>query len=186
MPTHVSTGYHTTGGNPLQRTNQSICDPGSYCDPAGVRRLCPPGSYGNRYGMVVGCEAACPVGHYCMIGSTAPAPCPAGRFGDRTNLTTSDCSGRCYEGYFCTAASDSPTQNECGDERYICPVGSGPIGSGAPQERTLRPYSGAGGVECDPDSSFYGECPTNTIEASHASFSYGDDRFDPFAAPGAV
>ena len=67
------------------------------------------------------------------------------------------------------------------DEKYICPVGSGPTGSGAPQERTLRLYSGAGGVECDPDASFYGECPSNTIEGSHSSYSYGDDRFDPFA-----
>ena len=181
VPTPVSVGYHTTGGTPLRRSNQTQCDPGSYCDPLGVRRLCPAGSYGNLYGMVEGCEAACPLGHYCEIGSTAPVPCPAGRFGDRTNLTTSDCSGRCFKGYYCEVGSPSATQHECGDERYVCPVGSGPTGSGAPQERTLRPYAGAGGVECDPDSSFYGECPTNTIEAGHSSFSYGHDRFDPFA-----
>eukprot|EP00946_MAST-07B_sp_MAST-7B-sp1_P000727 g727.t1 len=107
-----------------------------------------------------GSESLCEPGYYCPVGSTSSFMKPCG--------------------------SDSPTQHECGDERYVCPVGSGPIGSGAPQERSLRPYSGAGGIECDPDSSFYGECPTNTIEASHSSFSYGDDRFDPFAAPSAI
>ena len=181
LPVPVSIGYHTINGPPLRRSSQSICDPGSYCDTKGVRRLCPAGSYGNINGMLEGCEAACPKGHYCTIGSTAPVPCPAGLFGDRTNLTTVACSGRCYEGYYCDIGSPSATQHECGDEKYICPVGSGPTGSGAAQERTLRLYSGAGGVECDPDASFYGECPTNTIEASHSSYSYGDDRFDPYA-----
>ena len=181
LPIHVSVGYHTTEGTPLRRSNQLICNPGSYCDPQGVRRLCPAGSYGNLNGMLEGCVAACPKGSYCVIGSTAPVQCPAGKFGDRTNLTTSDCSGRCYEGYYCEIGSPSATQHECGDERYMCPVGSGPIGSGAEQERSLRRYSGNCGNECDPSTRFYGECPTNSIEAGHSSYSYGDDRFDPYA-----
>lgn len=169
-PLAVDIGYYSTQGPPLARANQSICTPGSYCE-AGVKRFCPAGSYGNIEGMVEGCEAACPDGHYCEIGSTRPVPCPAGRFGNTGNLTTAHCDGPCEAGYYCESGSSSSTQFECGAEDYVCPVGSS-----APTLRTVV-------SECDPDASLYGACPSQAISQGHTSYSYGDKRFDPYVVP---
>lgn len=40
---------------------------------------CPAGRYGASYGLTdAACTAVCPLGHYCVAGSAAPVPCPAG------------------------------------------------------------------------------------------------------------
>lgn len=54
----------------------------------------------------------CLPGHYCING--VKLPCPVGRYGNSTFLSTEMCSGECNPGYFCPAGSVVPK---------ICPVG---------------------------------------------------------------
>lgn len=64
----------------------------------------------------------CAIGYYCLR-ETFVFPCPGGRFGNSTGLTTSDCSGVCTAGYYCPLASITPTANLCPAGSY-CPEGS--------------------------------------------------------------
>ena len=50
--------------------------------------------------------------------------CPPGRYGARSGLETSDCSGVCEAGYFCPAGSVSPRQEPCTDVAFHCPEGT--------------------------------------------------------------
>ncbi|KAF1793261.1 hypothetical protein GQ600_14949 [Phytophthora cactorum] len=50
--------------NQTTRSNQHICDKGSYCI-TGVKRLCPAGTYGATDGLsTAACTAPCPAGFY--------------------------------------------------------------------------------------------------------------------------
>jgi hypothetical protein len=110
LPTHVSPGHYTTGGNSgtvnvddgksgglnhhgdndeYTRTSQRLCEPGYYCGlisgllhakPGGVRRDCPRGTYGSQKG-----------------------------------LETVQCSGRCPMGHYCPTRTIKPTN---------CPAGT--------------------------------------------------------------
>jgi hypothetical protein len=56
---------------------------------------------------------------YCSGG--VAAPCPAGRFGSETQLTSMACTGPCRGGYFCAPGSVSATQAPCWvDAAYYC------------------------------------------------------------------
>jgi hypothetical protein len=68
-------------------------------------------------------ELPCPRGYYCGPDAIA-RPCRAGSFGARLNETSPDCSGICSQGYYCKAASTSPTQFACGNTSVYCPAGS--------------------------------------------------------------
>lgn len=67
-------------------------------------------------------ESPCPRGFYCTGG--VRFPCPAGRFGGRTEETDSECEGICAEGFWCPEGSWAPTQNECGTPAFYCPRGA--------------------------------------------------------------
>ena len=178
LPTQVSPGHYTTGGNSAHqdqddgtanganhygdddeytRTAQRLCQPGYYCgavngnsnaQPGGIRRNCPPGTYGSQYGLdTVQCSGSCPKGHYCPVRTIKPTNCPAGTFGSvgdsnrKRNVTwTGDnvielasvlnvvviavgldearCSGDCALGHYCPAASTVVTQIQCPAGRY--------------------------------------------------------------------
>ena len=178
VPTLVSPGHYTTGGNTATqnrddgksngdnhhgdndeytRTSQRLCEPGHYCGPAsglsdalpgGIRRACPPGTYGSQYGLEdVQCSGPCPRGHYCPIRTTKPTNCPAGRYGNvadaarSRNVTwtgdsvseladprnirtilhghdTSSCSNPCSLGHYCPPSSIVSTQIPCPAGRY--------------------------------------------------------------------
>ena len=49
-PTPVKQGYYSTNGEPHARANQSICEPGRYCE-GGIKRLCPAGKFGATHGL---------------------------------------------------------------------------------------------------------------------------------------
>jgi hypothetical protein len=79
------------------------------------------------------CDEAptCHVGEYfdfSYVGDGEKAthclPCPSGRYGNSTTLTSPACSGLCTEGYYCPPKSSTPTQYECGGPHVICPRGS--------------------------------------------------------------
>ena len=116
-----------------------VCPPGQYSDVAAVSACtpCPAGVYGGSGGQTSSnCTDSCvaPAGSYCPPGATSPTglvcpkgsystggasglctPCPAGRFGGRTNLTSANCSGACAVG------SDSYAGAEvC----VVCPFGT--------------------------------------------------------------
>ena len=82
---------------------------------------------------------SCRMGEYLeskFVGYTLPSftckPCPAGRFGNNSGLTTEYCSGLCAAGHYCSAGSDTPFQHECGSDRVYCPEGSSyPVTAGA-------------------------------------------------------
>jgi hypothetical protein len=122
MPVPVTAGWYSTGPNPIEndalatRTAETECERGSYCV-AGVKRGCPPGTYGLTRGLAsADCTRLCPPGHFCPEGSFNGTyhRCPAGRYGAVTGLHNSACSGICAVGYYCPEGSVSPTQVQCG------------------------------------------------------------------------
>ena len=62
----------------------------------------------------------CPVGHFCLVGSDIPSPCPAGTYNDHPQQ--SNCSV-CPEGFFCLTGSITYLNTLCPDGHY-CPEGS--------------------------------------------------------------
>ena len=70
-PTPVKQGYYSTNGEPRARANQSICEPGRYCE-GGIKRLCPAGKFGATHGLASNeCSGNCFLGHYCPTNSTS-------------------------------------------------------------------------------------------------------------------
>ena len=72
-------------------------------------------------------EAECPAGSYCKGGERFN--CPAGSYGDVTQLSVPECRGLCNEGYFCRLGSTTPIANKCGAGKtnkssVFCPEGS--------------------------------------------------------------
>lgn len=134
-PTAVSIGYYSIGGTTETRNAQLPCPKGSYCV-AGVRLLCPSGSYGENTQLSSAfCTGVCPAGWYCPEGTEDPYqhPCYANPSvycpkGSARPLQTP-------EGYFATdphiaagggfAAIDRcPQGTYClGGVRYNCPAG---------------------------------------------------------------
>lgn len=57
-------GYKLAIQNQTTRSDQRICEKGSYCI-SGVKRLCPAGTYGSSEGLsTAACTAPCPAGYY--------------------------------------------------------------------------------------------------------------------------
>ena len=74
----------------LTRSSVLLCPPGYYCR-AGLRRPCPPGTYGATSGLTgPDCSGRCAAGHYCPLGSMRATEfkCPAGRYGAINGLFT--------------------------------------------------------------------------------------------------
>lgn len=64
-----------------------------------------------------------PPGSYATQGLLYP--CPAGRFGARSALTTAECSGECsVPGFYCPVGSLSPYQRVCGGDDRYCEAGT--------------------------------------------------------------
>ena len=61
-------------------------------------------------------QTQCAPGQYCDSSGVAK-PCPAGRYGATTGLTTALCSGPCAKGHYCLEASTKAHQ-------YPCPQGT--------------------------------------------------------------
>ena len=116
------------------------CTAGFYCS-GGVMRdcgegfYCPPGSaYPNLipFGYFAQTNISdylhisniilCPIGSYCRNGMRSL--CPAGHYGDVEGLSSFNCSGLCYSGYYCPEGSISPRSIDCGGIDFYCPIGS--------------------------------------------------------------
>jgi hypothetical protein len=102
-------------------TGQTSCTPcaaGKYCAGTGEtsnNNLCSAGSYGSSTGQTSStCSGLCPLGQYCVAGSTGGTNCPAGTMATTTSgLSQVGSCAPCAAGYTCTS-------------------GRGPIGSSAP------------------------------------------------------
>jgi hypothetical protein len=97
------------------------CDPGSYCDTAGISAvtgLCTAGYYCTLRSTVANPSSAtsiggpCTAGHYCPEGSTIQIPCPPKQYCSGTLLTTP--SGNCNAGYYCVGAATTATPTSLG------------------------------------------------------------------------
>ncbi|ETV67019.1 hypothetical protein, variant 1 [Aphanomyces astaci] len=62
----------------------------------------------------------CPKGSYCKHNQVFP--CPAGVYGNATQLSTVSCSGLCPGGFVCPVGTIEPIP--CGNANVYCPVGS--------------------------------------------------------------
>lgn len=128
------------------------CPPGYYCPPStGDPLLCgadegtvgpvycpagasapqpiPLGSYGTGdvsggEGLGYNATKRCDLGYYCPPGSGRRLPCEPGTYGSVEGLLSAVCMGACSPGYWCEAASSSPTQHACGGFNWYCPAGS--------------------------------------------------------------
>ena len=83
IPRQVTAGYYTTGGNETTnrtRHSQMRVEPGYFAE-QGRKYRCPPGRYGNAYGLSTEfCTGFCPAGFYCPWNTSDPLPCPHGTY----------------------------------------------------------------------------------------------------------
>jgi hypothetical protein len=68
-------------------------------------------------------EVECEKGHWCAAG--VKKPCPAGRYGGRTGLSSAGCSGACSKGFFCVEGSTSSKESPCPAGRFGNTTGLG-------------------------------------------------------------
>ncbi|KAJ6656075.1 hypothetical protein lerEdw1_004481 [Lerista edwardsae] len=144
------------------------CPPGSYWDNStldggDVCKLCPAGFYCDSVATTQ--PKVCPLGSYCVGGSSKPEPCPEGTYGKRKGLgDLLDCSlcragfycaaqgqtapsGRCEAGFYCRSGAVTPrsTDGVTGD---ICPPGAYcPLGSSVPILCPPGTYSNVSGLK---------------------------------------
>ncbi|KAH3750553.1 hypothetical protein DPMN_185080 [Dreissena polymorpha] len=165
--------------------NCLACLPGKYCDgvnPAATTGNCSAGylCLGNATTPTpnTGNNKPCPVGHYCLEGTSAATPCPHGTLRNSTHgKSVDDClpctggkycnglalvapSGPCAQRYYCPAIADvfDPQPTE-----FLCPTGSYcPADSADPVPCNPGTYQdNEGEITCDPCPAGY-YCPANT------------------------
>jgi len=126
LPSVVSNGWYTVGGDEQHRQAQVICEIGYYCQ-QGVSVACPAGTFGNVTGMNVDnrigefavsfpCSGFCSPGFYCPLNSTSATQvaCPPGRYGATAGLKNVSCTAICPQGHYCPQASTQPTKCRAG------------------------------------------------------------------------
>ena len=146
--------------NPTSRaTNNSFClkcTSGHFCEGYGLSStsgLCNASYYCTESAtsftpsdLITG--GACPVGHFCSAGSSAPIPCPEGKY---INQTYSQSCNICPAGMYCTGEGTvDPLPCPAG---YVCPAGTGVVSQRCPLGR-YSPFAGLADVSecisCDP------------------------------------
>ena len=97
---------------------------------------------------------SCRVGYFCVFNRTTgfvAAQCPAGRYGNTTQLNSPECSGPCPPGHFCPTGTHAPT-------RFPCPPGTQcPEGSARPSNCTAGWACAAPGT-IDPTTNASASC----------------------------
>jgi len=124
---------------------QGLCSQGYYCREASISpfatpcgavdAICPTGStlpakvpagfytLDGAQETLRFASAICPLGSYCP-GDGRKYLCPEGTYADVEGETSSQCSGLCDRGYYCTGGSKSKQQYKCGSANVYCPIGS--------------------------------------------------------------
>ena len=166
-PVPVTKGYYTVDGEVTLRANQTICEPGFYCQ-KGIRIACPRGTYGSVYGLTntdaeegrngsalfgfqssthYQCNGLCDPGYYCPYNSSSPTheKCPPGRYGGVQGQVDAGCTDICPHGHYCPARTVIP---------YECPAG------------TYGNTTGLVSEECNPECA-EGGCTANECEEGY-------------------
>ena len=130
MPPNAAEGGRCTAGHycPEGSGEMLTCDPGRYCDRAGLSW--PTGFCFAGYYCVAGAVtptpvdgttgAACTAGHFCRNGSSIPEPCFTGTYNPNTHgVDELDCH-ICTPGYYCPSSAQSAVSLQC-RQGYYCP-----------------------------------------------------------------
>ncbi len=119
-------GYFCPNGTGGVTRDISCALPTTYC-PRGSSRpfSTPSGHYAISLAGTRGpfsAVAPCDAGSFCAGG--VRALCPAGRFGNTSQMNSSLCSGSCEAGYLCVDGSVNATRERCGRAEVYCPAGT--------------------------------------------------------------
>jgi len=115
---NVRAGYYTVGGDERKnntRISETKCEPGFYCK-NGIKTRCPPGTFGNQYGLKSDmCSGFCPAGFYCPIGTAEPLACEDGMYSTAAAYECIKCPGVLGSGQSANVLSQ-----RCRDSRKCC------------------------------------------------------------------
>ncbi len=89
-------------------------------------------------------QMRCPVGQYSMIAAGSCSPCPLGRYGATSGLTTPSCTGPCAAGYQCGGLATVPNVTLCSPGRYSL-SGFTRFGQGQHSRESVCGFGGGGG-----------------------------------------
>eukprot|EP00752_Nemacystus_decipiens_P010330 g9202.t1 len=121
-------GYYCPAGS----ASATPCPAGSYNDQTGSwtpdvcahSYPCPAGSYSGVQGLTVSTQCQdCPVGAYCLAGSTSPTNCPTGSYQTITRAIDDTACEPCEAGYACTQTGMFEMTTLC-DPGHFCPSGT--------------------------------------------------------------
>ena len=126
------------------------CTPGYFCKEGSVTATPSGGATGEP----------CPSGHFCLQGTTAPTPCPIGKFRSSTLGVDSNACVQCTEGYHCPEKGLSAPKSAC-PAGYFCRIETG----------SNKHYLCPAGARCEAGSVDYEPCPNKMYqpEPGHAS-----------------
>ena len=173
-------------------------DPYSYGCPVGFYRNssaresfqdcteCISGYYCDEEGLAI--PKDCPLGYFCVAGSTFPQPCPLGTYSNSTKLRRSSDCAPCPGGYYCDGIGRTSPTDVCDPGFYcrekaftsappegstggVCPVGGYcPAGTAYPEACDPGEYSASAGaktkydcVPCDPGN----YCPGSSSSGAY-------------------
>jgi hypothetical protein len=118
----VGPGYKCPLGTGALGVPNMCNTPDSYCpENSSVATPAAPGTFTiAALGGLYYAASMCSAGQYCVGG--VAFQCPAGRFGNTSGSSNSNCTGICNAGYFCYAGSTSAKQQACYvDGSAYCP-----------------------------------------------------------------
>lgn len=109
-------GKYCTGGSIVP---SGLCSPGYFCPLRSTNSQefpCLPGTYSNAVGLydINQCQP-CPKGHSCLVATTIPLPCAAGKYAP-VGLNLSSLCLLCPSGCYCGSGASEPI--ECGMKYY--------------------------------------------------------------------
>ncbi|XP_055369802.1 uncharacterized protein si:ch211-286b4.4 [Betta splendens] len=148
------------------------CDGGHYCasrNGTAVTGPCQEGyycSHGNTSPQPVSQAAAgeggpCPAGYYCPLATVHPLPCPRGTFSNLTKRVSQEDCQPCLPGYYCAAVGSSEPSGKCW-EGFFC---SGRADRPDPPFTDVRGGPCPKGYYCSEGSAAPRPCPPGTVGA---------------------
>ncbi|OAF70388.1 hypothetical protein A3Q56_01860 [Intoshia linei] len=131
LPTPCPISTFGSSKNLKAKTDCSECTGGYACDEEGLsapRVKCAAGYFCKKLAdHITPTKDAnaniCPIGYYCVEGTTNPTKCPVGTYGPKTGLISLVSCSQCTGGYFCDVAGLDKAIKLC-PKGYYCPSGA--------------------------------------------------------------
>ena len=168
-------GTYSNSSGLWKESQCTPCPPRMYCSSEGLTKpdgLCSPGYYcslgANTSSPTDGLTGGtCPLGHYCVAGSTLnETPCPIGTFNNQTGITSkAECQG-CTPGSYCPRTGLSEPVGPCAPGHF-CLTGSSVINPINESFGDLCPS----GSYCYEGTSTPQQCPQGTFLPSPGGYS---------------